>query len=132
MMTLEEYFRKQAPAIDHALRVELCDGYVRFYIHPTNVGGDTVNFEVHGNELRPDRLVQNNPGQPHRINLNGRPIAVLNSFLSYRDIVGLANLSGNPSCVVNYKGSGGFTMWDGRSCAVHDGMIINCIHTDNA
>lgn len=64
-MTLEDYFRKQTvtynavtyPAIDHALRMELCDGYVRFYIHPSAQSGDTVNFEVHGNELRPDRLV---------------------------------------------------------------------------
>lgn len=61
-MTLEDYFRKQTvvyvgkvyPAIDHSLRCEIFDGGVRFYIHPANSSGDTLNFEVHGNTLIDD------------------------------------------------------------------------------
>lgn len=62
-LTLEEYFRKQFATqrtgepyqvIDHALRCEFAEGVVRFYIHPANVSGDTVDFEVRGNVLTPD------------------------------------------------------------------------------
>ncbi len=64
--TLEDYFRAQfatyehcgtVPVIDHGLRVEFCDGYVRFYIHPANTGGDTCNFELRGNVLSDDARI---------------------------------------------------------------------------
>lgn len=64
-MTLEEYFRKQTvvyngttfPVIDHSIRCELLADGVRFYIHPTNSSGATVNFQVNGNVLIPDPRV---------------------------------------------------------------------------
>jgi len=64
-MTLEEYFRKgwnhgdsgewqkDVNYIDSSIRHEVRDGKVRFYIHPTNVSGPTLDFEVEGNTLKP-------------------------------------------------------------------------------
>ncbi|MGH2505841.1 MAG: hypothetical protein ACRDHZ_00240 [Ktedonobacteraceae bacterium] len=41
------------PVSDHALRVSRDpDGSIRFYIHPANVDGDTVDFYVTGNKLQ--------------------------------------------------------------------------------
>ncbi|MCK5617202.1 hypothetical protein KAR91_85855 [Candidatus Pacearchaeota archaeon] len=56
-MTLEEYLRKynteeEGWIIDHTLRVGSAPGGdIKFYIHPTNKGGDTLDFEVFGNAL---------------------------------------------------------------------------------
>lgn len=57
-MTLEEYLRKNAmrqdphPVIDHSIRciVDLDKG-IRFYIHPQNANGDTIDFWVNANKL---------------------------------------------------------------------------------
>lgn len=63
-MTLEEYLRTEYAdgKIDHALRVEVSDAGVRFYIHPANRSGNTVDFEVHGNVLVGDPRVLH-PGE---------------------------------------------------------------------
>lgn len=40
--------------IDHSLRADLLlNGKIRFYIHPSNTGGDTPMFTVEGNLLTP-------------------------------------------------------------------------------
>jgi len=63
-VNLEEYFRngwnnvdgapwdKDANYIDHAIRHEVRDGKVRFYIHPMTVNGPTLDFEIEGNTLK--------------------------------------------------------------------------------
>lgn len=59
-MSLEEYLRMNAyrndphGIIDHSIRA-IIDGDkgIRFYIHPQNVNGDTLDFWVIGNELTP-------------------------------------------------------------------------------
>lgn len=68
-MTLEDYLRKcweggewkPGNAIDHALRHEVVDGEVRFYIHPSSVSGPTVNFTVKGNQLVTRELLMREP-----------------------------------------------------------------------
>lgn len=55
-MSLEDYLAKclngTVPVIDHSLRSErLPDGRIKFYIHPSNVDGDTLDFVVSGNVL---------------------------------------------------------------------------------
>lgn len=60
-MTLEQYLQKFAAQniIDHALRVSVDeDGCVSFYIHPLNANGDTLDFEVEGNQLTPIETVE--------------------------------------------------------------------------
>lgn len=144
-MTLEDYLRKQTcvlpdgktySVIDYALRCEFANGYVRFYIHPANCGGDTQNFEVHGNALRPDRALQSTPGKTFLIWLNGRDVHLTKDFLSYDDICELCLFRPEtcPSCIVEYKGTPpGFSMHKGSNLiSVQDGMIINCMHTNNA
>jgi hypothetical protein len=54
--TLEQYLRDElanSGAIDFSLRASVSDGSVRFYIHPTNRAGMTVDFEIKGNTLIP-------------------------------------------------------------------------------
>ena len=55
MMTLQEYFQADYPrVIDHTLRVTVSpDGTFSFYIHPSSVSGNTLDFVVKGNELIP-------------------------------------------------------------------------------
>lgn len=55
MKTLEKYFREcnKNKVIDHALRTTVTKDRVRFYIHPINANGDTLDFEVSGNILKP-------------------------------------------------------------------------------
>lgn len=44
--------------IDHALRTHVDErGRVSFYIHPANTDGDTRDYEVKNNLLRPDPRV---------------------------------------------------------------------------
>lgn len=57
MKTLEQYLRDaiNAGSIDHALRCEVRpNGDVKFYIHPHGKDGDTIDYVVEGNSLRPD------------------------------------------------------------------------------
>jgi hypothetical protein len=52
--TLEQYLSGSidAGAIDHSIRtMKGADGVVKFYIHPAGRSGDTLDFEVRGNEL---------------------------------------------------------------------------------
>ena len=51
--TLEEYLRADLArgVIDHAIRAEVNGGEVKFYIHPANESGDTLDFAVAGNFL---------------------------------------------------------------------------------
>lgn len=54
MKTLETYLTdaERAGVIDHRLRVQRGpNGEVRFYIHPSDVDGKTLDFEVRGNSL---------------------------------------------------------------------------------
>ena len=55
MKKLEQYFREcdKNRIIDHALRVTVSQNSVKFYIHPINANGDTLDFEVKGNGLIP-------------------------------------------------------------------------------
>ncbi len=56
MKTLETYLvdAEHKGVIDHQLRIQRGPGgEVRFYIHPANVDGDTLDFEVQGNCLSP-------------------------------------------------------------------------------
>lgn len=46
------------------------DGHVRFYIHPFGVNGDTLDFEVQTNRLRPDPSIFVGP-DPHCGNCDG-------------------------------------------------------------
>jgi hypothetical protein len=58
--TLGEYLKEAnvRGVIDHALRAHVDDeGRVSFYIHPMNTFGDTRDYEVRGNRLRPDPRV---------------------------------------------------------------------------
>lgn len=55
-MTLEQYLKSncERQVIDHAIRAEIGkDGNPRFYIHPANVSGDTLDFVVTKNQLHP-------------------------------------------------------------------------------
>ncbi|MEP3114912.1 hypothetical protein [Nisaea sp.] len=54
MKTLETYLTdaERAGVIDHRLRMQRGpDGKIRFYIHPVDVDGETLDFEVQGNSL---------------------------------------------------------------------------------
>ena len=56
--TLEQYLRDGCEqfVIDHALRARVNeDGDVVFYIHPNGGNGDTLDFRVEGNGLKPLR-----------------------------------------------------------------------------
>lgn len=55
-MTLEQYLKTncERKVIDHAIRAEIGkDGNPRFYIHPSGVSGDTLDFVVTKNQLHP-------------------------------------------------------------------------------
>ena len=54
-MTLETYLRRMfsGNAIDHAMRAHVGSAGVRFYVHPQNTSGPTLDFEVRGNTLVP-------------------------------------------------------------------------------
>lgn len=55
-MTLEQYLKSncERQVIDHAIRAEIGkDGNPRFYIHPANVSGETLDFVVTKNQLHP-------------------------------------------------------------------------------
>lgn len=55
-MTLEQYLKTNCSAgvIDHSIRAEIAkDGNPRFYIHPANVSGETLDFVVTKNQLHP-------------------------------------------------------------------------------
>lgn len=55
-MNLEEYLKTNCAAgvIDHSIRAEIGkDGNPRFYIHPANVSGETLDFVVTKNQLHP-------------------------------------------------------------------------------
>lgn len=55
-MTLEQYLKSNCAAgvIDHSIRAEIGkDGNPRFYIHPANVSGETLDFVVTNNQLHP-------------------------------------------------------------------------------
>lgn len=53
MKNLEKYFREcdKNRIIDHALRAAVTQEGVKFYIHPINASGDTLDFKVQGNVL---------------------------------------------------------------------------------
>jgi hypothetical protein len=63
--TLEDYFRDaylgkstdNKIAIDHSIRVSIESNVVTFYIHPSGISGETLNFVVDGNTLKPDPKV---------------------------------------------------------------------------
>lgn len=65
MKTLEAYLRDafdgkstKRQAIDHSIRANVeADGSVTFYIHPSGVAGETLNFVVSGNLLAQDPKV---------------------------------------------------------------------------
>ena len=63
MKDLEQYFREcdKNRVIDHALRATVSKDKVKFYIHPINANGDTLDYEVKGNALIP--LVNGKPIQ---------------------------------------------------------------------
>ena len=56
-MTLEEYFRANLertdphPIIDHVVRVQEEGDRLRFYIHPADANGDTLDFYIDGDKL---------------------------------------------------------------------------------
>lgn len=50
--TLEEYFLN-SPVIDHSIRAEKHGEITKFYIHPTNADGETMDFEVDSNFCHP-------------------------------------------------------------------------------
>lgn len=55
MKTLAEYLKENfdRDVIDHSIRAHVDDqGWVTFYIHPTNVDGETLDFSVTANNLR--------------------------------------------------------------------------------
>lgn len=62
MKTLDTYLTEnfERGVIDHALRANVDDeGVLTFYIHPHGVDGDTLDFQVSDNVLRPDpRIIQ--------------------------------------------------------------------------
>ena len=51
--TLEDYLKSQIPIAvkDFRLRAEVVEGGVKFYIHPQDVSGDTLDYKVTGNSL---------------------------------------------------------------------------------
>lgn len=55
MKTLEQYLRDEMAHghIDHRLRVNVVNGVVSFYIHPSGGDGFTADFTVEGNSLQP-------------------------------------------------------------------------------
>ena len=56
MKTFEQYFKDNNinGNIDHSIRATVREsGKVLFYIHPSNISGDTLDFEVEGNNLIP-------------------------------------------------------------------------------
>ena len=55
-MTFEQYLKVNCTDgnIDHSLRAQIgSDGHPRFYIHPSNVSGETLDFVVTDNQLHP-------------------------------------------------------------------------------
>lgn len=55
-MTLEQYLKTncERQVTDHSIRAEIgTDGNPRFYIHPANVSGETLDFVVTKNQLHP-------------------------------------------------------------------------------
>jgi hypothetical protein len=52
-ITLEQYFRAHYNrAVDFALRIDFdINNNVRFYIHPLNAEGETLDFSVNGNTV---------------------------------------------------------------------------------
>jgi hypothetical protein len=58
--TLEKYLKDALArgVIDHTLRAGIDErGRVSFYIHPANTDGETRDYEVRNNLLRPDPRV---------------------------------------------------------------------------
>ena len=55
MKTLEQYLKDAAATgvIDHSVRAQVTPQGVTFYIHPAQTSGDTLDFKVLGNDLRP-------------------------------------------------------------------------------
>lgn len=70
MKTLEQYLRDAMHAgihwPDHSLRATAHDGYVSFYIHPSGIDGETLNFNVYGNDVRPWEVEGGDPGTAAR------------------------------------------------------------------
>lgn len=141
MITLEQYFRSQfvttkdgwqVPAIDHALRCEIpTHGPVRFYIHPANVNGDTLNFEVQGNCVVPDPKVR----RFINVWLNAKVYAFYeDTMLSYELLRDLLGLTGFPTCVAQVRGrnDGNKILHSGEWLTLENNMIIDMIHTDKA
>lgn len=66
MKTLDRYLTDNwaRGVIDHVLRAHVNDkGVLTFYIHPQGVDGDTLDFLVEGNTLRPDpKIVRQEEG----------------------------------------------------------------------
>lgn len=59
MKTLADYLRENIErdqphsVIDHTIRAELHqDGRISFYIHPSGVDGETLDFWIVGNDLK--------------------------------------------------------------------------------
>lgn len=50
-VTFEDYLISQKGVIDFSLRAEVTSDGVCFYIHPSDVDGDTMDFFVRGNTL---------------------------------------------------------------------------------
>lgn len=52
--TLQKYLKENHDrgVIDHELRAIDVNGKTTFYVHPKGVDGDTLDFEVSGNELK--------------------------------------------------------------------------------
>ena len=64
MPTLEAYLRSDFArnVIDHVIRAHVHDdGSVVFYIHPSGVNGDTLDFQVCGNRLVENPRVTRTP-----------------------------------------------------------------------
>lgn len=56
MKTLHVYLQENLDrgVIDHSVRcVKGPNGEIDFYIHPTGVDGDTLDFTIHANEISP-------------------------------------------------------------------------------
>lgn len=50
--SFEDYLKSQLDkTCDFRIRAEMVDGHPKFYIHPMNVDGDTLDYLVSGNQL---------------------------------------------------------------------------------
>ncbi len=80
MKNLEQYFREcdKNRAIDHALRATVSKDRVKFYIHPINANGDTLDYEVKGDALIPL--------------INGEKVEKADGLFSYKDLSALMGL----------------------------------------